>query len=60
MAGCAIPARSSPENEVIFSVLATTPDPLADDLRQCCTIAGNHAPDDVLAAIAYRWLTTVG
>ena len=50
------------ENEVIFSVLATElPDPLADDFA---TVLHHrmetHAPDDVLAAIAYRWLTTVG
>ncbi len=50
------------ENEMIFSVLATElPDPLADDFA---TVLHHrmetHAPDDVLAAIAYRWLTTVG
>jgi hypothetical protein len=49
-------------NEMIFAVLATQlPAPLVDDftavLRHRLT---THAPDDVLAALAYRWLTKIG
>jgi hypothetical protein len=50
------------ENERIFVVLATDlPDSLADDFATVFRHRLNtHPPHDVLAAIAYSWLTEVG
>ena len=49
-------------NEMIFAVLATQiPDPLVDDFATVLLHRlDTHAPDDVLAAVSYRWLVRLG